>query len=93
MDNFSRYKNKETYTDEEGNTRVEFRSGKTIDVSSALALHSVKVGDVLRNISFRYYGTTKLWWAISDVNGIIDPTEDLEIGSVLVIPLRRNIGV
>lgn len=37
-------------------------------------------------VSYIHYETTKLWWLIAHVNGILDPLTDLEAGMVIKIP-------
>ena len=34
-------------------------------------------------ISYKEYGTTRLWWIICKLNGIIDPTVDPKVGQIL----------
>lgn len=47
--------------------------------------HRVSYGDTLWRLAFKYYGNSKLWWIIADVNNIINPFE-LTIGVDLLIP-------
>ena len=55
------------------------------------------------DISYKYYGTPYLWWAIAMVNGVVNPFEELNQGTSIFI-LRtqylyqflkevRNVGV
>ncbi len=59
--------------------------------------HPVKVGDTLRTIAQRYYAALSqapnLWWVIADFqpNPIIDPTIQLEVGSVLQVPSLKTV--
>ena len=54
--------------------------------------HPVKVGDTLQTVAQRYYSSISaapnLWWIIADFQStpILDPTIQLEIGSVLQVP-------
>jgi len=52
--------------------------------------YTVAQGDNLFNIAFRFFRSfnrpASLWWIIMDYNNIHDPTEELDIGSKLVIP-------
>jgi len=50
----------------------------------------LKEGDYLWEISYRYYGDSKLWWVIMDVNKIFNPFE-LTIGQELIIPNLETI--
>ena len=62
-----------------------------IDISDPLAIHTCSKGETYENISFKYYGTVKLYWVILYANNIIDPFKELENGDILYIPRRRNI--
>lgn len=48
-------------------------------------LHTIKQGETLTSIAFRYYRKSKLWYLIADVNNIENPT-CLKIGMNLIIP-------
>lgn len=48
-------------------------------------IHTVKQGDTLTSIAFRYYKKPKLWFLIADVNDIENPL-CLKIGIDLIIP-------
>mgnify|MGYP000376038179 CR=1 FL=1 len=39
----------------------------------------------------KYLGTSRLWWAILMYNGLLDPIEDITIGTRLAIPSRSSI--
>lgn len=43
----------------------------------------IETGDTWPLISFKNYGTIKLWWLVLKMNGFVDPTVDPEIGTVL----------
>lgn len=47
--------------------------------------HEVVDGDRIDMLAFRYYGNSKYWWAIADINRVLNPFQ-LEVGSILVIP-------
>ena len=54
-------------------------------------LHVVGLGDTLQNLADRFFGgvnSARLWWVIADFQPepILDPTEELEVGSILIIP-------
>lgn len=59
--------------------------------------HVVKAGDTLFSLAGRYFrGLPRpagLWWVIADfqVQQLHDPTVELPVGSVLVIPSRRTV--
>lgn len=42
-------------------------------------------------IAEKYLGTSRLWWTILMYNGLLDPIEDISIGSKLAIPSRSSI--
>ena len=48
--------------------------------------HFVQGGDRIDLLSYRYYGTPKLWWAIAWANDIEKIPTDINEGDVLVIP-------
>lgn len=50
------------------------------------SLHVVVEGDTLQNIAFRYYGDSKLWYLIADVNDEIINPFVLKPGQNLLIP-------
>ncbi len=42
-------------------------------------------------ISYKFYGTAALDWAIADANNISDPIKDVKVGTKLRIPSRNII--
>lgn len=50
--------------------------------------YRVTVHDVMQpdNISYNMYGTERYWWIICLVNGIMNPFDELVIGTVLKLP-------
>jgi nucleoid-associated protein YgaU len=56
----------------------------SIVVGSPLT-HVASKWDTLWGISFRYYGTHKLWFVIAEANDLIDPFQDLS-NMNLIIP-------
>lgn len=47
----------------------------------------------LDKIAFRFYGTAKLWWAIAQVNNLVDPFMDVPTGTQLRIPDRARLPI
>ena len=47
-------------------------------------------GDTLDGIAFDYYGNSKYWWVLADVNNIENPFI-LETGTPILIPNLNNI--
>ena len=90
LDSLSRYNLANSY-EEDDITKYELLTEVDIDTSDPLTYHTCTSGDNLRTISYKYYGTTKLWWALAYANKIIDPTNAIKNGSVLTIPKRRYI--
>lgn len=48
-------------------------------------LHPVTGYDTLSDLSYDYYGDSKWWWVIADVNNIFDPNE-LPFNTNIIIP-------
>jgi hypothetical protein len=42
-------------------------------------------------ISFRFYSTPNLWWAIAQVNNLVDPFLDIPVNTSLRIPKRSRL--
>jgi nucleoid-associated protein YgaU len=51
-------------------------------------LHRVISGDTLENLAEQFYNNALLFWVIADFQPepLLDPSEDLETGSILVLP-------
>jgi len=54
------------------------------------SIHTVKDGDTLQSISFRYYRNEFYWYIIADVNEVDNPFF-LETGTQLIIPNKVNV--
>ena len=48
--------------------------------------HTLKEGETLQNIAYRYYGDSGKWYIIAEYNNIINPFTELKGGMVLMIP-------
>lgn len=48
--------------------------------------HTVREGETIQSIAFRYYGDSGSWYKIADLNNISFPFRDLEEGLELIIP-------
>lgn len=48
--------------------------------------HTVKEGETLQNIAFRYYGDSGKWYLIAEANTILNPFKELVGGRILRIP-------
>lgn len=90
LDDYSRYR--KLPIQQEGDISYsELPDEVSISIEDPLAVHECVLGDRLELISYKYYGTTKLYWAIAYANNIIDPLVELENGDILYIPRRRDI--
>lgn len=49
--------------------------------------HTVKDGETLQNIAYRYYGDSGKWYLIAEVNGILNPFKEVESGTLIRIPV------
>ena len=48
--------------------------------------HTVKDGETLQNIAFRYYGDSGKWYIIAEANKTLNPFKELEMGNLIRIP-------
>lgn len=53
--------------------------------------HKVVEGDTLDTLALYYYNSPTYFWIIADFNNILDPYEELKIGSILKIPTFSNV--
>ena len=72
-------------------THIDLPDVVNVNKSDPLAIHICELGDTIENISYKYYGTTKLFWVILYCNDIVDPFIELQTGDRIVIPNRLNI--
>jgi hypothetical protein len=56
---------------------------------SLIELYEIAEGDTWTNISYRYFGTIKLWWLICKFNNIKNPFTELESGKFIKIPSKE----
>jgi hypothetical protein len=52
-------------------------------------IYEIAEGDTWTNISYRYFGTIKLWWLICKFNNIKNPFDELEAGKIIKIPTKE----
>lgn len=57
--------------------------------ASAFDTYEVSNDDWWENISYKYYGTVNLWWVIALFNEVVNPFEELEVGTNISI-LRED---
>lgn len=81
-----------TYIDEYGIDPLQDRGFAALQKVYSYTVHTVSKDQAGRPdlISFYYYKTTDLWWAIMVFNGITDP-RDLVEGNQLKIPEYQQI--
>lgn len=48
--------------------------------------HTLKEGETLQNIAYRYYGDSGKWYLIAEANKILNPFKELVDGMILRIP-------
>ena len=58
--------------------------------SSSDVIHTVLDSETIQSIAFQYYGDSGYWYKIADINGILNPMEELVPGAQIVIPLGGN---
>ncbi len=96
----SRHLSTEGVLDAEGHLRLTMREPYRYTVQADTRLHTVRLGDTLWTLADRYFeGEARaggLWWAIADFQPtpIVDPTLQLEPGTVVHVPslrLLRNV--
>jgi nucleoid-associated protein YgaU len=55
--------------------------------------YTVMSPDTWTNISFKFYQTTRLWWLICKMNGIVDPTAEISSGTKLKIMKEKYVKI
>ena len=80
----------------EGNTKI-YNLNRTVNVLGLDNIaegnyfeYVVETSDTWTLISYKNYGTIRLWWLVLKMNNIIDPTQDPEVGTVLRL-LNENL--
>ena len=49
--------------------------------------HTLKEGETLQNLAYRYYGDSGKWFLIAEANTILNPFKELESGTLIKIPV------
>lgn len=83
------YRNAVIINYKEGDQSLE-RTPEVMLKSDGDITYTIKEGDTLQAISFRFYGDSDLWYRLADVNGYYNPFEELEIGDEIIIPNGRQ---
>lgn len=88
----SRYKNLKRLVNEDGVSYIETPSKLVIRESSRDTMFTVEAGyeNRIDLVSYKFYGTPYLWWAIALLNNLENP-RILEVGVILRIPPLDNI--
>jgi len=72
---------------------LDVLEGRLVEAIRAIRVwtpHKYQLGNNLPLISYRFYGTTTLYWAIATYNGIVDPFS-IQQGQVIRIPAYSQI--
>lgn len=85
LDTGSRYLRTAPYLDDRGTLCLSIRRRFTFDLTKA-QYYRVKQGDTVDGISYKYYKTELLWWAIMDANSQYMSELDMKVGDVIAIP-------
>lgn len=92
MQKMSRYGKLKRYTNEDGKSYIETPRKFVIKESTKDIFYSVEKGyeNRLDLISYKFYNSPFLWWAIASMNHIDNPMK-VEAGMVLRIPSMSSI--
>lgn len=89
---FSRYIGQEVTTDPEGRKWALARLPAKLQDLPGNRYSVVRQGDYLDRIAARTLHQWRYWDVLADINGVIDPTQDLEPGDVIIVPSRATVG-
>lgn len=87
--NNSRYKDCEILYTKDGSPYLSQREDFVPE--SVLEYYTFKEGDTLDGLAYKYYGDASLWWAILDANTYFESEIEIEFGTVLAIPTKREV--
>lgn len=77
------------FKDKNGNYVFNINDSISIDLTDTSSTlyydHIVAAKDTYHTISYRYYGTTRLWWLIAKMNNVTDATKLPEKSTVLKV--------
>ncbi|MDA3962527.1 MAG: LysM peptidoglycan-binding domain-containing protein [Planctomycetota bacterium] len=74
-----------------GTARVPPATSSARSLPAGAKWHVVTEGEILGDISMRYYGTSRRWREIADANGVSDPV-GLKAGQKIIIPKAGSGG-
>ena len=91
---FSRYSNLDAVVDEDGNSYLTSQVKREIVESSQDSFYTVEseCENRMDLVSYKFYNTPYLWWAIAIMNHIKNPMR-LDVGVILRIPPLNHIVV
>lgn len=71
----------------DGDTSLERREFNQVVLNGRqIRVHTIKEGETLQSIAFRYYGNSGMWARIADYNSIYNPFTELSEGMQIYIP-------
>lgn len=84
------------FKDKNGKTVFNVNDTLTFDfsdtASSIFINHVVGEKDTYQTISYRYYGTTRLWWIIAKINNVEDATIRPEAATIIKVLNPQHIN-
>jgi hypothetical protein len=85
---YSRFRNQPVFRTADGALFFGVYRRPVFSSSSRDRYHTVMEGEELRldSISYRYYRTPELWWALAVANNLVSVFDDVAVGDVLLIP-------
>lgn len=85
----SRYKDCDILYTKEGTPFLSQRGD--FSPETVLEYYTFKEGDTLDGLAYKYYGDASLWWSILDANPSFESEIEIEYGTVLTIPTKREV--
>ena len=90
---FTAFGDTEIYRSKEGDVHFGLMQDSVISDPSDQLYTVTQAGEKrLDAISGLFYGTTKLWWVIAQVNGIVDPMNGVPPKTELRIPTKERLS-
>jgi nucleoid-associated protein YgaU len=72
-----------------GSAPVELYQPRTIPLPPASVTHTVRAGDRLDLLAYRYFGDPFQFWRIADANPALAPEDVLDPGAQISIPAKK----
>ena len=91
IDRYSRWQYSEVYKASNANVYAYERETLAFPPEGSYTEHIVKADDNVFSLAgYYYYGllqrASSLWWAIAEINDVVDPTQQFKRGSTVYIP-------